>query len=419
MSDEAAKEADQESKSAGQELVLKVLGVIGTGIGVLGFVTFFGGAIIWVRADKAGLPATEAVAAIPRSVLVTTGATFLFPAFLIAAAVVAVVFLVYLGFFGWRQRKLKGIRAKLTELRLRAAQTGRSAEAAEQDWKRVDAFLKAKEEDLAEAHRKHASGEEIIKLEAAVAAKQHESARLNEEAERVASSAVTAKANSENLAEESELILKRGFYQRWIELGIAGLALLFVVPLWTGAICHGQFGWSTVILGLVALSGTAITMLAYYSTEKFAWFGITAVVAIGVYLAAGTYVSTHRNAKLQPVAALRSGRPPVVGSFIASTSESFYVGTIKERGVPPRLLVVPRAQVTEFAIGPLLDEEDAHSRAIAMALNLCSQEIEEAKPAEGEDEAAGGAGATKPPAAELKPACSKRQVKDLLRSWAG
>jgi hypothetical protein len=71
-----------------------VLGVVAAGIGVLGFVTFFGGAILWIRFDQAQLPANEAVAVVPREVLLTTGASFLVPALMLAlAAVLAVVLL--------------------------------------------------------------------------------------------------------------------------------------------------------------------------------------------------------------------------------------------------------------------------------------------------------------------------------------
>ena len=72
--------------------LMQVLGFIAAGIGVLGFVTFFGAAILWIRFDQAALPANDAVAVVPREVLLTTGASFLVPALLLAlGAVLAVV----------------------------------------------------------------------------------------------------------------------------------------------------------------------------------------------------------------------------------------------------------------------------------------------------------------------------------------
>jgi hypothetical protein len=138
------------------------------------------------------------------------------------------------------------------------------------------------------------------------------------------------------------------------------------------------------------------------STEKFVWFGVTAFVTVGVYLAAATYLSTHRNAKMQPVAALRSGHAPVVGAFVADTSENLYVGTFREKKTPPRLVVIPRSQVTEIEIGPLLRQNAARRRAVAMALNECAQKVKQPQ--------------TKKQPAKPKPACTRDQVTKLESS---
>src|SRR3954447_21925096 len=150
------------------DLVLKVLGAVGAGIGVLGFVTFFGGAIVWLRAEKARLPATEAVAVIPRNVLVISGATFLLPAVLIAIGVVAVVFLIDLGFYLGRQKTLGPIREQANTFRREAAQLSRSAVVARQAWRDADASLKGRSRDLERARQRNAPDPEIIGLEATV-----------------------------------------------------------------------------------------------------------------------------------------------------------------------------------------------------------------------------------------------------------
>src|SRR5437763_1274879 len=46
----------------GSSTVLQVLGALGTGVGVLGFVAAIGGMIVHTRADAAGLPAEQATA---------------------------------------------------------------------------------------------------------------------------------------------------------------------------------------------------------------------------------------------------------------------------------------------------------------------------------------------------------------------
>jgi hypothetical protein len=70
-----------------------LLGTIVSGLGVLGFVTFAGGVILWSRFNEMGIPADHALGLVTKSELVSTGADFLVPAFLIAGGVVLVVVL--------------------------------------------------------------------------------------------------------------------------------------------------------------------------------------------------------------------------------------------------------------------------------------------------------------------------------------
>lgn len=415
-------------ESSPADVVLKVLGAVGTGIGILGFVIFFGGAIIWVRAEKAELPATEAVAVVPRSVLITTGATFLLPAVLIAAGVVAVIFLVHLIFRLFEENGLRPKRKKAKELRQQSAKTARTAVTEQQYWKLAEAALQRRQSELATAHERHAPAAEIAELERAVNERRVEAEQRLEIAECSISSAAAAKASADNLTEESEEKLERSGRQWWIELVAAGLALAVAVPLINGSICHLPLAlddfWEVGALVLVAVAGTAITLLVYWETEKFIWFGIVAFLAVGVYLAAGTYFSTHRNAKMQPVAALRPGHDPVTGSYVASNSESLFVGSFREAGTPPRLIVIPRSQVTEFVIGPLLDGDVAHRRAITMALNECEKEVLAPEPASadaGETESeqapqqsSGELETVQPP--QYEPACTSKQTGALKRA---
>jgi hypothetical protein len=74
------------------ESMTPVLGAIAGGIGVLGFVTFIGGAIEFARLDAAGLPAEEAVAVVPTQNLVVIGAGALVPAIGVAFAATAALF---------------------------------------------------------------------------------------------------------------------------------------------------------------------------------------------------------------------------------------------------------------------------------------------------------------------------------------
>jgi hypothetical protein len=58
---EAGKPANEEPKKSnggGWETLAPILGAIATGLGALAFVVMFGGAVLWDRADQAGLPGT-------------------------------------------------------------------------------------------------------------------------------------------------------------------------------------------------------------------------------------------------------------------------------------------------------------------------------------------------------------------------
>jgi hypothetical protein len=155
-------------------------------------------------------------------------------------------------------------------------------------------------------------------------------------------------------------------------------------------------------LGAVLLLGVAISVFAYLETERFIWFGIAAFVTVSVYLGLATYVSTERNPKMEPVAALRTGHDPLVGTFIADNATNLYLGTFERERRPPRLLVIPRAQITELAIGPLLSPDEAQNRAIAMALAECRKKIE--------------VPATESAPAKKMRACERAQKKALRRA---
>jgi hypothetical protein len=82
-----------ESGKSGWDFAVPLLSAAATGIGAVGFVTFFGGAVVWTRPDALGLPAFESVGLLPTSVLITTGAHFLVAAVFTAVLAVAVLYL--------------------------------------------------------------------------------------------------------------------------------------------------------------------------------------------------------------------------------------------------------------------------------------------------------------------------------------
>jgi hypothetical protein len=395
--------SSEDNASDGRDLVLKILGAVGTGVGILGFVTLFGGAILWIRADRAGLPANDAVAAIPNSVLVTTGASFLVPAVLLALLAVAFIFVVHLGFDIWRRVRKDNRFKDARELRLRADKEARDAEA------RTQLALAARTlatslSDVAELAQKDASASPDMKVRLERDAAQQRQKAEQEEALALKMTAEAAEnsAKAENLQVASESALANEELR--VELVVGGLILLFVPPILNGAICNAGFGEFLALAG-VAFGTVAVSLAIYFSTEKFVWFGVVAFVTVGIYIGFATYFSTTGNPKVEPAVALRSDHPPVIGVYVADTASNLYLGTFPGTGQPSRLLVIPRAQVTDLAIGPLLDRSAARNRALLLAQDACRQQILVSK--------------TEAAPSLAKPACSKEQLATLSASATG
>lgn len=396
-----AQGGDGGTSSNGQGLVLKVLGAVGTGIGILGFVTFFGGAILWVRADRAHLPASDAVAVIPSSVLVTTGASFLVPAVLLALFAVALIFAVHLGFDLPRRGRRRALSEEAGEDRFEADQAIRAAEPKVQLAQAARALATTQGEAVERAKQIPGLEGQVQALTSQAEGQRKEAERREAEARAATSEAAEKDAAAANKQADSEHALKRSRVQQDVEIGVGAIVLVVLPPVINGAvyhvgICHGG------ILILLAVAGAVISLVTYVATDRFIWFGVVAFIAVGVYIGCATYFSTIGNPKVEPAAALRGDRPPVTGVFIADTADNLYLGTFADGRRRPRLLIVPRSQVTDLAVGPLLDPNTARKRATALALDECQQQIAKAK--------SGTA------AASVSRACSKRQQAALSRA---
>lgn len=103
--------AQPSAQSAFTTAALSVLGAIGTGIGVLGFLTFVGGAVWVARLRGLGFSGTYGISLMPRSELIATGADQLFaPAVAALLAMALVLGLLALArFFGLSAAEWTGI----------------------------------------------------------------------------------------------------------------------------------------------------------------------------------------------------------------------------------------------------------------------------------------------------------------------
>jgi hypothetical protein len=386
--------------SDSQDLILKVAAAVGTGVGVLGFVTLFGGAILWIRAERANLPANDAVSVIPNNVLVTTGASFLVPAVLLALLAVTVIFLFHLSFLVPRKARERRAFEHARELLHKAKEVARQADAKTQRAQAVRAQATSLS-DTAEQLKQDPSVPEGLETaaESAADSQRLEAEKAEAEALALTSQATEMRAAADNLQAASEFALKRSHGQFLTELGVGAVMLLVLPPIFNQALFHVAFFWSGLILIGVAGVATAISLVTYVTTEKFVWFGVVAFLTVGVYIGFATFFNTIGNPKVEPAAALRSDRPPVIGIYIADTTSNLYLGTFPESGKPSRLMVIPRTQVTDLAIGPLLDRETARQRAVEIALEECRMKVSTPK--------------TTTATASVKPACSKAQYTAL------
>lgn len=385
-------EVDTTPQSPFMNILIPVLTAIGTGIGVLGFVIFFGGFILWTRFEAAGLPGNEAVAQVPRSDLVATGASFLVPAILAALAPAVIAVTSWDAAIGSSRRSR---REQAEDERLRATEilVGLEKEKTQLEQRIEGCRDRAKQHrELAEKasegseERKNASkAEEAAEAEADKCKK-----RLEELTEKEIPAQQAAQKKAAEAIEHKPTRRNRGEQALQILLGFIPMvvALAIVVAAGWGGLTDG-YRW--LLIGVV-LAALGVAVMVISMTDHFAWYLVCVFLGVGLTIAFSTYARTHSHAKVSPVAAL-SGPSPVVGFFVAETSEAVYVGKpepakTKEEadslGFDPEgvtLMRVPKDKLTGLAIGPIMDEDDAYRRSLELNLELCRQADAAAKDA--------------------------------------
>jgi hypothetical protein len=89
-------EAHKDKEATPWSQIAPVLATVAAGVGVLGFVTFVGGAVAWARLNAAGFPAAPALGVIPSQDLLVIGAETLVPQVIVALVTVVALTLLYL-----------------------------------------------------------------------------------------------------------------------------------------------------------------------------------------------------------------------------------------------------------------------------------------------------------------------------------
>jgi len=416
------------AKTDGMSVVVALLTAVGAGISVLGFVAFFGAAVEWVRFDQAHLSGNEAVAVIPRSVLIANGANFLVPAVLFAVAFVGLLYLAEaVGEWLWRRTSPIGkARDKFDKKRNRADVLGKIARDAEG---RADAARRRRKAAKAASAADNAR----IRLERKSRWDPKDTDQWRRDVRLSLTLVLYAVAGFYALdkvdgLDHFRLIFlggivavivgfrlivapivgyliaryrvkrKEGRQSAWFAKRIDALtawwdrrwlakdgrqvgadvlrvgipALLIVASVLVGwVLWRNYLGESNrvIALSLALAAATAISLAVLTKTDSFVWLALTAFFAVGIVDGAITYYRTVDTPKVEPAALLRSDRRPLYGFYVAETSDRIYLGARGEGVV--HMVSVPRDEVSDMSIGPLSSPRHAKVKGLAMALDLC------------------------------------------------
>jgi hypothetical protein len=372
---------DEPEKQADDSLwtvLVPVLSFIGTGIGILGFVIFFGGFVTWIRFDAAGLPANEAVGRIPRNDLVTTGASFLVPALLAALAAVALAVVLWDAAIGNRRRRRaadlerqrKHADSDLERLRGRTARLEREIKDSRQATQRHEDEAKAAargSEARAEAREKSDLAEgRYLQAEQHLVQLQEEEvpAALRQAAEAEAALAGPPRSNRT---------------EKLMIVAVGGIPMVLAQGLVIALALDSLRFFEVMVLGVVAVLTLGLA-IAVVSMTNFGWYTACVFVGVGILIATSLYLRTDRSPKVSPVAAL-DGSEPVTGFFVAETDDSIYVAhPVPFERAPLELdhdavamTRLSKDTVSFLTVGPLKREAAAYQRSMELALALCDR----------------------------------------------
>ncbi len=363
-------------------LLMKVAGAIGAGIGVVGFVTFFGGAIVWLRAREAGISPDEAVAVVPKNVLVTMGASYLVPASLIALAAVGVLVVIHGIVRGPSWIAATNSRRTARKLRYEADKAIRDAAPEEKIALSARELATRLSQTYQEAESQSDAVAPLEQLREQAAAQEQLASEREKIATAARGTAEEASLKARNAEAEAEFALgpRLAGAERVLEY-IATFVVLAALPLLLDGPDVQELGFiDGAILVAFALGAAIVSLAAYLFTEKFIWFGLVAFVGISLYTACATFMRTTKAPKAEPVAVMRADlHQPVIGVFVADTEANVYVGTFAQPSDPAHMRVVPRTEATDVTVGPLLGLAEAKREALELAIHECREIVETAK----------------------------------------
>lgn len=407
MSEKKAPAQAPTESSKGLELsdiLLPILAAVGTGIGLIGFVIFFGGFVLWTRFNAAGLPANEAVAQVPRNDLVATGASFLVPAFLAAFAVAAVALTGLDALIGRRRRRRrKDLQAASDEAENRLDQLTGEFELAGREFERAENKMKELLENEPALDDPGPAGDQA--RAAYQVASDWRTRSDNELYDLRAERIPKAKKERNKARQELEGASRYSDPERF-EQALIGCIVMVVAELLVLRPAIGQLQFEDALLafGAAALSILIVIVVAS-TTARQTWFVAFIFLGVGVTIAVFTYARTHHDPKVSPFVALHSRHLPVTGFFVAETPDAIFLGKpqpnwhstgkLEFEHDEGALVRLPKESLSGVAVGPLLDEEAAFRRSTQLALVICNSSTGPA------------------PASRRKPRCSPAAIRRL------
>lgn len=340
------------NRSPSSQALLGILGALGTGLGVLGFVTFVGGVTWLARYRGAHLSGTYSVGLLPHSELLSTGADQLFaPAVAAAVAVLVALAAFFVCRYFERSRKFWIV---LIGILLAAGLVG----AAQYFW--------------------------------------HETA--NDRLIGVSSFIVLS-----GLAFLALLVLR----PRIVPERIPSIWALVIALVLLGLIVAADIFWfleikkqptydpvKTVSLGVLAalLLGAGVTYWlgwraygygpeAKVSGGELAVFVGALLVTVFIYSALETYARNLARPSVRPAAVVRKSAPDVAGIYLGQNSDTFTIGILNPPLAPAgrpeanprfsaRLLSIPRSDIAAFAVGGIIEVHEAQLVAPCLLASL-------------------------------------------------
>jgi hypothetical protein len=412
-----------------QQAAKVALSALLTAGGLIGFVAFAGSVIVWTRLQAAGVPPEQAVAAFPRSQLVSVGAALLLLFGFFGALSAIAVYLVDRG-----GRATPGvIRALLLLVAAEGATVVilvngpsvlRTIVAIEcfmlpmgtillatfvTPWVSVENNLPARNEDedeirperLLEAperlrdviSRKMASGCLAGALAAVLLALVMDSA-FSWGTNRLQLSIAVAlgvlgvfpavvllvrwarndgpggKGDSHPPAEiKPQRIQLR--HQGLLVASAAAIIAIVLPSLWLGQI------WLAVSLATAMVLGAGLWRIAGLSNASYLWLGLALFISVPLFGTLTTMARDIEDPQVQPMVLIRSGDSPsetIQGLYVTESDDRIYFATLSTEGcsrsITPhsgRLLWVPRDEVVALSIGPLQNVDDAARSALEMS----------------------------------------------------